>query len=171
MPAVAAIRVTCTVASAHKPLQQNVLTWMIFMFQGSRVTRPSKSASLTKITHTRHWKNSRLVVELKSKELKAALLRSTMLAEATQYAAPDTRCTGRPRTRRESAAATGFASFPSRGPFSMSLSSATAMADQRRIVQAKFELPVQMDDQITASSEMLTKHRQAHGCIHQHAPR
>ena len=54
------------------------------MFHGSNDTRPNKSAVLTKITQTKHWKNSKLVVELKSKELKAALFRRTMLAEATQ---------------------------------------------------------------------------------------
>lgn len=54
------------------------------MFHGSKVTKPSKSAVLTRITQTKHWKNSKLVVELKSKELKAALFNRTMLAEATQ---------------------------------------------------------------------------------------
>lgn len=134
-------RTLCFPDSCLRPLDSNrscraqssrtrLHTCMIFQFQGSMDTNLNISNVFTRITHTKHWKNNRLLVESKSKELRVALFNSTMLAEAAQYAAPETMCMGNPGIRRGSSATNGFSSLSedfSNGPFSMSFSSDTAM--------------------------------------------
>ena len=66
---------------------QNALTELFVkhsLLIGSILMNRSRTESWTRTTHTTHWKKRRLIGASKLKLLRAALLSSTILAEAAQ---------------------------------------------------------------------------------------